>query len=94
MKRKTIEYHGLRSSDPGGRDGLPNPERGWRLETLVAEPAGAIPDLGVHGYAHHLEGRIFPGFNDHWWFLDAQRYQALYGVLQLSHVARPGVGKK
>ena len=77
MKRKTIEYHGIRSSDPGGRDGLPNPERGWRLETLVAEPAGAIPDLGVHGYAHHLEGRIFPGFNDHWWFLDAQRYQAL-----------------
>ncbi len=76
MKMQTNSYHGIRPCDPGGRDGLPNPERGWRLETLIAEPPGSLRDTGVHGHAHHLEGRIHPGYNDHWWELDAQRYAA------------------
>ncbi len=76
MKIQTNSYHGIRPCDPGGRNGLPNPERGWRLETLIAEPPGSLRDTGVHGHAHHLEGRIHPGFNDHWWELDARRYTA------------------
>ncbi len=76
MQIQVNSYRGIRPCDPGGRNGLPNPERGWRLETLIAEAPGAMRDTGVHGHAHHLDGRISPGFNDHWWILDAQRYPA------------------
>lgn len=37
LEMQTIEYHGIRPSDPGGRDGLRNPERGFRLETRIGE---------------------------------------------------------
>ena len=60
-KTNSIEYHGIRPGDPAGRNGLRNPERGWRLETVIAEEAGAdraIRQLWT-GYAAHLEGRIF-----------------------------------
>lgn len=35
---KTVKYRGIRPTDPGGRQGLRNPERGWRIETVIAEP--------------------------------------------------------
>lgn len=35
---QAITYHGIRASDPGGRQALRNPERGWRIETVIAEP--------------------------------------------------------
>lgn len=72
---QTVEYHGIRPTDPGGRDGLRNPERGLRIETLIAEPPGAK----VWGKSAHLSGRITPGYNEQWWILDAQRYEA-YGL--------------
>ncbi|MFO1489804.1 MAG: hypothetical protein U1F87_02560 [Kiritimatiellia bacterium] len=34
------EFHGLRPTDPGGRSGLRNPERGLRTEAYIALPAG------------------------------------------------------
>ena len=37
----TVEYHGLRPTDPGGRDGLRNPERGFRTEACLAQVPGA-----------------------------------------------------
>ncbi|MBN1418227.1 MAG: DUF4832 domain-containing protein [Planctomycetes bacterium] len=68
---QTIEYHGIRPADPGGRMGLRNPERGWRIETLFAEPAGAP----VWGPAHHLKDRLTQTYEDAWWILDAARYE-------------------
>ena len=35
--RQTIQYHGIRASDPAGKEGLRNPERGFRYETKIAE---------------------------------------------------------
>lgn len=72
---RTVEYHGIRPSDPGGRNGLCNPERGLRIETLIAEPSEAE----VWGPVHHLKGKVTPGYNDQWWMLDAQRYEP-YGL--------------
>jgi len=68
---QTIEYHGIRPTDPGGRMGLRNPERGWRIETLFAEPPGAP----VWGPANHLKDRLTPAYSDAWWILDAARYE-------------------
>ena len=67
---KMVEYHGIRTTDPGGTEGLRNPERGWRIETLFAEATGA----GVWGPAHHLRGKVSPNYSEDWWILDAERY--------------------
>jgi len=69
---QTITYRGIRPDDPGGRDGLRNPERGLRIETLIAELPGA-PAWGPSG---HLKTRLTPGYSDQWWVLDAERYAA------------------
>ncbi len=68
---QTLEYRGIRPSDPGGKDGLRNPERGWRIETLIAEPPGEP----AWGPASHLVGKVSTGYSDEWWILDAQRYE-------------------
>lgn len=67
----TVEYRGIRPDDPNGRCGLRNPERGLRIETLIAEPEGA---LDIWGPAHHLVGRVTPAYSDDWWVLDAEAY--------------------
>lgn len=67
----TVTYHGIRPTDPGGRDGLWNPERGFRIETLIAEP----PGQPAWGPAHHLLGLVPEGFSDDWWLLDCARYR-------------------
>ena len=69
---RTREYHGIRPTDPDGRNGLRNPERGLRIETLIAEPLGAQ----VLGPAHHLKDKFTSGYSDQWWLLDAQRYES------------------
>jgi hypothetical protein len=68
---RTVEFHGIRPVDPGGRDGLRNPERGLRIETLFAEPDGG----GAWGPAHHLAGKMPPVYSESWWTLDARRYE-------------------
>ena len=67
---RLITYHGLRPTDPGGRLGLRNPERGWRIETVIAEPARK-----TFGPAHHLAGRVAPLYQEDWWMLDAARFE-------------------
>lgn len=67
-----IDYRGISPVDPNGRDGLRNPERGLRIETLIAEPEGATD---IWGPAHHLVGRTAPAYSDDWWVLDAERYE-------------------
>lgn len=67
---KTVSYHGIRPSDPGGRQGLRNPERGWRIETVIAEPHQNV----FIGPAAHLKGHVPPIYQDDWWLLDAKRY--------------------
>lgn len=72
---QTVEYHGIRPTDPGGRNGIRNPERGLRIETLIAEDPGS----SVWGLSSHLRGKLTPGYNEHWWIMDAERY-APYGL--------------
>ena len=67
----TVTYHGLRPTDPGGRDGLRNPERGLRIETLIAE----LPGDRTWGPAAHLVGRVPATYSDDWWILDAAHYE-------------------
>ena len=75
-KIETIKYHGIRPDDPGGRNGLLNPERGWRNGTSVfAEPTGKK----IGSPAFHLRGKTFTEYSDQWWILDAQRYKP-YGL--------------
>src|SRR5512136_811380 len=63
---RLIKYHGLHPTDPGGRVGLRNPERGWRIETVIAEPARK-----TFGPAHALAGKVSPLYQEDWWMLDA-----------------------
>ncbi len=73
---KTVKYHGIRPDDPGGRNGLRNPERGWRNGTSVwAEPTGRKTGRP----AYHLRGKVFPVYSDQWVALDASRYRP-YGL--------------
>ncbi|MBE7500322.1 MAG: DUF4874 domain-containing protein [Verrucomicrobiales bacterium] len=67
---RLITYRGLRPTDPGGRLGLRNPERGWRIETVIAEPARK-----TFGPAHHLRSRVAPLYHEDWWMLDAGRFE-------------------
>lgn len=67
----TIEFHGVRPTDPGGRVGLCNPERGFRIETLIAEP----PDGARWGPASHLRDKVPPVYSDEWWILAARTYR-------------------
>ncbi|MCC6445425.1 MAG: DUF4832 domain-containing protein [Armatimonadetes bacterium] len=68
---KTVLFHGIRPTDPGGRNGLRNPERGLRLETLIAEP----PGQPAWGPVAHLQGKVSPVYTDQWWIMDARRYE-------------------
>ncbi len=67
---RLIHFQGLRPTDPGGRLGLRNPERGWRIETVIAEPARK-----TFGPAQHLAGKVSPLYQEDWWMLDAARFE-------------------
>jgi len=67
---QTLTYRGIRPTDESGREGVRNPERGLRIETLVAEPPGE----SAWGPAAHLRGKTSEGYSDSWWILDTQRY--------------------
>ena len=69
---QTIAYRGIRPTDPGGRDGLRNPERGWRTETLIADRDSAA----AWGPAAHLTHSLPPVYGEQYWILDAERYEA------------------
>lgn len=71
---QTVSYHGIRPSDPHGREGLRNPERGLWVETLFAEPPGKPSPWG-DSRPHHLRRKVPDGYNDQTWILDAQRYE-------------------
>ena len=68
---QTVTYHGIRPTDPGGRVGLRNPERGWRIETVIAEPTGKV----FIGPAGHLVGKVPPLYQEDWWLMDARRFE-------------------
>ena len=61
-----VAYHGICATDPDGRIGLRNPERGLRIETLVAEAVGA----DAWGPAAHLRQRVPSGFHPNHWVRD------------------------
>lgn len=67
---RLIQYHGLRPTDPGGRQGLRNPERGWRIETEIA-----ASQPKVYGPAKHLVGKVSPRYQEDWWVLDAAHFE-------------------
>ncbi|MBX7256396.1 MAG: DUF4832 domain-containing protein [Candidatus Hydrogenedentes bacterium] len=66
-----IQYRGIRPTDPGGREGLRNPERGWRIETLIADRDA----VEVKEPSSHLKHVMPPEFSDQYWILDAERYE-------------------
>jgi len=66
-----VSYHGIRPTDPGGRVGLRNPERGWRIETVIAEPGQKV----FVGPAAHLLGKVPPLYQEDWWLMDARRFE-------------------
>jgi len=50
---RTRRYHGIRPVDPGGRDGLFNSERGWRV-------AGPLPKGIIPGWYQQASGCRMP----------------------------------
>ncbi len=74
-KMHEISYRGIHPDDPGGRCGLRNPERGFRLEIYIGQPPGSA----TWGTAKWQRERITRGFSDDWWLTCFRRY-APYGV--------------
>ncbi|MDO5565309.1 MAG: DUF4832 domain-containing protein [Planctomycetia bacterium] len=72
---QTNSYHGIRPTDPEGRIGLRNPERGWRTETKFAE----LPGTPFKFAASHVLKRLPKVYDPDLWILDAQRH-APYGL--------------
>ncbi len=69
---RTIRYHGIRHDDPCGNIGLRNPERGWRIEAVFAEPDGSSHFFTMPA---HLKERLPRVYSDANWLLDAQHYE-------------------
>lgn len=69
-----VKYRGIRPTDPGGRNGLRNPERGFRTETIIAEQTGRTK--GVWGIPAHLSSKVGPGYSDQNWLADIRRFSA------------------
>lgn len=69
---KSVAYRGIRTTDPHGLCGLPNPERSFRTETSIAEPTGRTE--GVWGIPAHLGKFVGPGFSPRNWILDIRRF--------------------
>ena len=72
---QTIRYHGIRPDDPGGRDGLTNPERGFRLESYIGQPPGGK----MWGQGAWLKEQVSKGYSDNWFLMNTYRYKA-YGI--------------
>lgn len=51
---REIRYDGIRPSDPGGRSGLQNPERGFRLEAYIGQPPGSPMSTWVRAWFTHF----------------------------------------
>lgn len=68
---KTMEFHGIRATDPSGKIGLRNPERGLRTETIAAE----LPDSPPWMISDYLIGKTFPRYADDWWIADAVHFE-------------------
>ncbi len=76
---QTITYHGIRPDDPGGRDGLLNPERGFHYGSYIGHPPG---ETNVWGIGNYLRGKATSGYSDDWFLLHTRRYKA-YGITLL-----------
>lgn len=66
-------FHGLRPTDPGGRSGLRNPERGLRTESYVAQMEGGHV-FTPWELAAHLRGRLPMGYAPQNWRMDVERF--------------------
>jgi uncharacterized protein DUF4832/uncharacterized protein DUF4874 len=67
---QAVRYHGIRPTDPYGRVGLRNPERGLRIESVIAESTKR-----PFGPAHHVRDKVAPSYSEDWWLLDAKKYE-------------------
>ncbi len=75
---QTINYHGIRSDDPGGRCGLRNPERGFRHEAYIGHP----PGYNIWGVGSYLKEKATSGFSNDWFLMNVRRYEA-HGITLL-----------
>lgn len=80
-KIQTIIYRGIRADDPGGRCGLRNPERGFRMESYIGQP----PGRHIWGISHYLKGKATSGFSDDWFLMDARRYEPYGSTLMQAY---------
>ncbi|MCF6284882.1 MAG: DUF4874 domain-containing protein, partial [Candidatus Hydrogenedentes bacterium] len=69
---RSVRYEGIRPSDPGGRGGLPNPERGFRHEIYIGQPPGS----SLWGVGAYLRDKAPKGFTDDWWLMNVRRYSS------------------
>ena len=75
-------YHGIRPVDPAGRNGLRNPERGLRLEMLLAmNGRPSIFPCAVEDVKHHVDAL---DYSDNWQLLAFPRYEP-WGVTLSQH---------
>lgn len=81
---QTIKYHGIRPDDPGGRNGLLNPERGFRYDAYVGHTPGYnIWGAGSYwGVGSYLKGKVSKGYSDDWFLMNVRRYEA-HGITLL-----------
>ncbi|MGL4941826.1 MAG: DUF4874 domain-containing protein [Thermoguttaceae bacterium] len=69
---KVMTYHGIRATDPGGRSGLRNPERGWRTESIIAAKTDGV----FYGPAQHVKRLLPPVYEEDFWIADAEKYES------------------
>ena len=76
---QTIKYHGIRPDDPGGRNGLLNPERGFHYGSYIGHLPG---ETNVWGIGNYLREKATNGYSDDWFLMHTRRYNA-YGITLL-----------
>lgn len=70
----TNRYHGIRPTDPQGFVGLPNPERGFRTETQIAE--GDNTTSVIFGLSDSIKHVVPPNphYTNERWILEAEMF--------------------
>ncbi len=71
-KSQTVHYHGIHPDDPGGRCGLLNPERGFRLTSMTGNPPGA--ELRFKLALN--QDRLPAGFTDDWLLTSLHKFKS------------------
>ena len=72
LKIRTMDFQGIRPDDPGGRCGLRNPERGFRLTSMIGKPPGSKLRFTFALNKHRLPN----GFTDDWLLTTLHKFKS------------------